>query len=524
MRDARPAGLVRRERVLHLAVTAGPLRRLVFVAMPFGKKRDPRNACDIDFDRIYEAGIKPAFEGLPVEYIRADEERGGGIIHVPMFERLLLAEIAIVDVTSENANVFYELGVRHAARPYATIIIRGGDGGLPFDINMMRAIMYRLENGVLSDEEAKRLSQAIAARLQTALSEEAAHDSPLFQLIPQYPGIRLDAATTETFRAREEILDGLRKRLVEARRNKATGLADIVAIEDELGEISEANAEVIIDIVLSYRDIGSRAAFDRLIALVERMPASLRDRSVAVRQQFALALNRRNTGTDRHRSIDVLEALCAQEGESPETCGLLGRIYKDLYNEARAAGQKARAAGHLQKAIEHYRRGFEADTRDYYPGINLATLLTMEGSEESIEERRRIISTIAFAVERHDAADKNNHWTIATMLEAAVLGNDWKSANRALSRLLALTTLSPFDLQSTTRQLALLRSYEPRDIDLEEMDAIILELLASLPPEAVSEPLLLLPPATIAAYVATLSPAARESLRTVADPALVATL
>jgi len=49
--------------------------------------------------------------------IRADEERGGGIIHKPMYERLLLAEIVIADLTFASANVFSELGVRHAARP-----------------------------------------------------------------------------------------------------------------------------------------------------------------------------------------------------------------------------------------------------------------------------------------------------------------------------------------------------------------------------------------------------------------------
>ncbi len=500
------------------------LKRLVFVAMPFGKKRDARQPYEIDFDRIYELGIKPAFAGLPVDYIRADEERGGGMIHLPMFERLLLAEIAIVDVTSENANVFYELGVRHAARPHSTIILRGGDGGLPFDINMMRAVTYKLENGVLSEAAGAELAKAIAARLETALSEGDSKDSPLFQLIPSYPGITLPAYAAETFREREKQVDVLRHRLLDARRRKAAGLAEIVAVESDVGEITEANAELVIDIVLSYRDVGTRDAFDRLITLVERIPESLRARSVPVLQQYALALNRRNQGTDRHRAIEVLENLCAQNGETPETCGLIGRIYKDYYNEARLAGQKARAAGHLLNSIDYYRRGFNADPRDFYPGINLATALTMEGSQESIEERKRILPAVAFAVSRHDALDKNSYWTIATVLEVAVLGNDWQGANRALSRMLALPNLSPFDLQSTARQLALVRSYEPREIDLAELDAVLVEMLSNLPPESVGDPLSLLPQATLDAYRATLGAPELAALQTVLTPELMGKL
>jgi hypothetical protein len=47
----------------------------------------------------------------------------GGIIHKPMFERLILCEYAIADLTTANANVFYELGVIHAVRPWSTVLL-----------------------------------------------------------------------------------------------------------------------------------------------------------------------------------------------------------------------------------------------------------------------------------------------------------------------------------------------------------------------------------------------------------------
>ena len=91
-----------------------------FVLMPFGKKPD-NGRLDIDFDSVYYDLIFPAIEEAGLKPIRADEEKVGGIIHKPMFERLILCEYAVVDFTTGNPNVFYELGVRHAARPYSTV-------------------------------------------------------------------------------------------------------------------------------------------------------------------------------------------------------------------------------------------------------------------------------------------------------------------------------------------------------------------------------------------------------------------
>ena len=134
-----------------------------------------------------------------------------------MFERLLLAEIAIVDVTNNNANVFYELGVRHAALPNSTIIIAANGGSLPFDITLIRTVPYRLENGKLGDAAAAELVTMLEEQLEHALGERDVQDSPLFQLIPQFPGIHLSHEVTENFRDRARYIDATRQRLFTAR-------------------------------------------------------------------------------------------------------------------------------------------------------------------------------------------------------------------------------------------------------------------------------------------------------------------
>src|SRR5215472_5180963 len=114
--------------------------------MPFGKKPSSIGLT-IDFDSIYQDLIAPAIKEAELEALRADEELDstGGIIHKPMFERLILCEYAVADLTTANANVFYELGVRHAVRPWSTVLLFAKESGqMPFDIAPLRAMPYQL--------------------------------------------------------------------------------------------------------------------------------------------------------------------------------------------------------------------------------------------------------------------------------------------------------------------------------------------------------------------------------------------
>src|SRR3954470_11918048 len=181
-------------------------RPLCFVLMPFGTKKDPFGGTDIDFDEIYEKAIRPGIEEAEMEPIRADEERTGGIIHKAMFERLLLCEYAVADLTCANANVFYELGVRHAVRPSTTLVIFGKGYVPPFDVNYVRGAPYDLgPNNAFADAQAGALRDMLAKRLTDLRQLENAGpvtDSPLFQLLTDYGAPDIARLKTETFRDR----------------------------------------------------------------------------------------------------------------------------------------------------------------------------------------------------------------------------------------------------------------------------------------------------------------------------------
>src|SRR5919107_6311546 len=89
----------------------------VFVAMPYGIKEG------IDFNRVYSDFIKPALIDEGFEVFRADEEISAGNIRTDMFQELLLADLVVVDLSIDNPNVWYELGVRHELRKRGVVQI-----------------------------------------------------------------------------------------------------------------------------------------------------------------------------------------------------------------------------------------------------------------------------------------------------------------------------------------------------------------------------------------------------------------
>ena len=233
--------------------------------------------------------------------------------------------------------------------------------------------------------------------------------------------------------------DRRKKELAAARhRPQAEALLELNRIRDDMRPLEGTEAGAIVDLALSYRAI---SAWDEMIALYGEMPVILK-RSVLVREQLAFALNRRAPRAParpdyRDRAIGLLEEVVQEIGPSSETSGLLGRIHKDLWQEALAAGRAIEARGHLKRAIDAYVMGFQADWRDAYPGVNAVTLLDVEGEATSLALKDRLLPVVRFAVDRRIAGSHPDYWDHATLLELAVLQGDEAVALDQLSEALA---------------------------------------------------------------------------------------
>ena len=110
------------------------MEKICFVIMGYGKKTDPTLGKTFDLDVTYNTIIKPAVENAGFKCIRGDEVLESGIIDKSMYALLIHSDLVIADITTFNPNAIYELGIRHAARPFSTIVMKEKDGNIPFDI------------------------------------------------------------------------------------------------------------------------------------------------------------------------------------------------------------------------------------------------------------------------------------------------------------------------------------------------------------------------------------------------------
>ena len=419
---------------------------LCFVLMPFGKKPSVAGSM-INFDAIYKRVIAPAITAAELQPLRADEEMTGGIIHKPMFERLILCEFAVADLTNANANVFYELGLRHAVRPWSTVLIFAEGGPqLPFDVAPLRAMAYRLAPDG-APVEAESFKTALTRRLLEARKavdemETVPADSPVYQLVEGYPDVA--HRKTDEFREKVDYAAEIKEKLAAARR---AGLDALRAVEAELGNLKRQEFGVIIDLYLSYRAV---EGWTEMIELVKKMPPPLAG-SVLVQEQLAFALNRAGRGEDAER---VLLELIENRGPSSETYGLLGRVYKDRWEAAKERGAPVEAEGLLNRAIDAYLKGFETDWRDAYPGINAVTLMEVKASPDP--RRRQLLPVVTYAVDRRIAAGKPDYWDHATRLELAVLAKNRSKSKTALADALAAVREN-WEPKTTLRNLRLIR-------------------------------------------------------------------
>ncbi|MEM7187882.1 MAG: TRAFs-binding domain-containing protein, partial [Bacteroidota bacterium] len=231
---------------------------------------------------------------------------------------------AIADLTSLNANVFYELGLRHAIKAYTTIPIFAFDADLPFDLNLQRTLPYKLDDdGKLIDID--NAVNMLITHLNAAKASKSV-DSPVFQLIDGWKvSHNLSHEKTDAFRAQATYENDVKEALFKARNE---GKDAVLAQYESLKPIKEKSVGVIIDLFLSLRGV---KAFDKMLECYEDMDAPIQKLKM-VQEQLGFAYNRLGNSEQAKR---VLEAVIDEYGADPETNGILGRVYKDLFTSAK---------------------------------------------------------------------------------------------------------------------------------------------------------------------------------------------
>src|SRR5687768_8867754 len=144
-----------------------------FIIRPFGEKGG------INFDRVEAELIDPALDRLEITGRTTGDVVEAGNIREDMFKLLLVSDLVIADISIDNANAYYELGIRHALREKRTYLLRakGMSNDVPFDLKTDRYLAYDAAAPAAALEE---LHEGLKA---TIASER--QDSPVFRMLPE---------------------------------------------------------------------------------------------------------------------------------------------------------------------------------------------------------------------------------------------------------------------------------------------------------------------------------------------------
>jgi hypothetical protein len=343
-----------------------------FVIMGFGQKTDLATGRVLDLDKSYRNIIKPAVTGAGYDCVRADEIQHSGVIDVPMYEMLFAADLVVADLSTANLNAIFELGVRHALKPRATIIMAESKFTIPFDANHIVVRHYEHLGPDIGFDETIRMRGELTT-LINALTGGDAVDSPVYTLLPDLQRPTRPATTKMGMAATAAVQpqssgDSYATMLQTAREAIDAGAFDFA--KKKLQDI--------------YKDQTTLGA--------DGKPKTARPRVI---QQLALATYKAGEAKAKTESPDqalagyaeaeaLLRQLDAETTTDPETIGLWSAIHKRRAEmTTRSPDERKRD---LTEAIRAAERGFIIK-RDYYNGTNLAYLLNMRASLSSGDDK-----------------------------------------------------------------------------------------------------------------------------------------
>ncbi|MBA3964634.1 MAG: DUF4071 domain-containing protein, partial [Nitrospirales bacterium] len=374
------------------------------------------------------AVIKEAIEDAGLECYRADELRSNALIDQVMYDQLLNADLVVADITTLNFNAGYELGVRYALRPYATLVVGEKGMNFPFDVNHIYIHKYQHLGEDMGYQEVKRFRAELKELAHKAVS--ISHkDSPVYLFLSNLPEMgfleRAQLAQLPVSMINGSV-DSLRQ---------LTDQAKVAMSEDRFSDA--------VDLWHKAREIGGKN--DYLV------------------QQLALATYK-SKQPDAQRALrkaeTILEYLKPHSSLDTETLGLWAAVHKRLYelnNDARA----------LEEAIFALERGFFIK-QDYYNGINLAFMLDTKAAASDPDLkvelramgrylRRKVKDICDKAFVGAEMSTDEKYWIVATLYEACVGLGEADEASRWKVEVEKLSSMA-WMCQSTEEQIKKLRA------------------------------------------------------------------
>ncbi len=441
-----------------------------FVVMGYGVKTDPNQNKSFDLDKSYKYIIKPAAEAAGFTCQRADEIQHAGVIDVPMYERLLAADLVIADLSTANVNAFFELGVRYALRPFATIIMAENGFVMPFDIGHVAMRRYKhLGEGIdFGEVENKKKELADLCR---EIGSQKSVDSPVYVFINdlEMPRRRAAADGARAFAPVATRAETEREERTQEALGKAETTSEKTALTQPLAALME--------LALAARSREDFKTMRNILGGVCAVQGKNPDTFVV--QQLALATYKA-ADPDAQSALEaagqVLKALDPESSGDPETLGLWGAIHKRLWGLKQRPKPDRLAS--LDRAIWAYEKGFYLKN-DYYNGINFAFLLNVRAAETAGDDavadrvqarriRERVVSicrnllAASIKLETEAKSKAEEYWVRATLAEALMGSGHQSEGDQEFDKAKAMKPEPWMIKTSTDQQTELMALLQPR--------------------------------------------------------------
>ena len=446
------------------------LKEIAFVAMPFGKKPTGLTADKgptmIDFDKLWDRAFYPALDKLGYMPIRADNQVGSVIIK-DMLEMLVHADLVLADISIPNGNVYYEAGVRHAARENGCVLLTADWSRPLFDLKQITQLRYPS----VGNRPTSGTYDKIASMLVKGIPPLVQSTGPVFELTKAKSASsigsrQLKEISTAVFNFQTD----LKTAKLEAKSQNKDRLRSFLD-EDYLNQLP---TYAITELVEAVRD---NLNWDELLGLLNRLPDKLLGEPFFLEQK-AIGSGRKGKLND---AIALLEQIRDKYGETPERLGMIGSRYREL---ARTEKQKGRKSQLLAKAIRNFKRGKALDLNDYYCSYKLLVTLLERNRPGDREEALECANHVFAACNRIRELDLVDEWVEPSLLVHAFATGDVSSA-RELGNTLLETEWANWRLGSIVKDLKW--AMNANDEDAREPFKAILDELASLLPVSQEE-------------------------------------
>jgi hypothetical protein len=337
-------------------------KQRAFVIRPFGTKKDSAGGM-IDFDHVHAQLIGPALKCAGLVGSTTGEIIEAGNIREDMFSLIIEADLIVCDITHHNANVFYELGIRHALRKKRSVLIKGSPVAdpTPFDILTDRYVPYQI-----SDPAAA--CAALTASIKATLASDRETDSPVFRMLPGLPEV--DAAAIQA------VPTDFGEDVARARAAGSTGWLRLLTCEVAGLRFQWPALRIVAQAQWDLKDYeGARKTWERIRDNdPDDLSANLALANVFERQskleKRPELLESSNLAIARVLRNDKLSA-----GQRAEANALRARNLKTLWRlgfEAQPDLAKRRETATnraLREAYEAYRRAYLGDLNHYWSGL-----------------------------------------------------------------------------------------------------------------------------------------------------------